>query len=169
MNQHFKPKLLGCFLDYPNQTRNSGFTLIELLVVVIIIGVLATLALPNFLRQAGRARETELKNAIGTINRSQQAYHFEQQEFAPTEADMGISIPTEYINNMNIVANAAINATVRPENTSAIDDGTRGYSGGTYYAGGSYIQIICQTDTVANQASLPVNGLTCGGTDQILR
>ncbi|MEM8722335.1 MAG: type IV pilin-like G/H family protein [Cyanobacteria bacterium P01_G01_bin.39] len=169
MDKYSNSKLLNYFLKRSNQAQSSGFTLIELLVVVIIVGVLAAVALPNFLRQAGRARETEIKNAIGTVNRSQQAYHFEQQEFAPTEADMGINIPTQYINNMNIIANAAVDATVRPENTDATNDGTRGYSGGIYYIGGAYNQILCQTVNVANQASLPTNATTCGGTDTVIR
>ncbi|MEM8722336.1 MAG: type IV pilin-like G/H family protein [Cyanobacteria bacterium P01_G01_bin.39] len=166
MNNVFTAKLLQ---NLNNKKGNKGFTLIELLVVVIIIGVLAAVALPNLLSQVGKARETEIKNAVGTVNRSQQAYHFEQQVFAANEADMGISIPTEYINAMNIVPNGAADATVQPDNTTAVDDGTRGYSGGIYYAGGVFTQIMCQSVAVANQASLPTNGTTCGGTDNEVR
>lgn len=44
-------------------TANAGFTLIELLIVVIIIGVLASIALPAFLNQQGRARITAAQSA----------------------------------------------------------------------------------------------------------
>jgi type IV pilus assembly protein PilA len=62
--------------------KNEGFTLIELLVVIIIVGVLAAIALPSFLNQIGKARGSEAKSNIGTINRSQQAYRLENSTMA---------------------------------------------------------------------------------------
>jgi type IV pilus assembly protein PilA len=69
----------------------GGFTLIELLVVIIIIGILAAIALPSFLNQAVRARETEAKTNIGATNRAQQAYLTEFSTFsnAWTNLDAG--------------------------------------------------------------------------------
>ena len=84
MNNVFTAKLLQ---NLRSKKGDKGFTLIELLVVVIIIGVLAAVALPNLLAQVGKARETEGKNAIGTINRGQQAYHFEARTFTPAIPD----------------------------------------------------------------------------------
>ena len=79
MTSNLKARLLQHFI---NKKKEGGFTLIELLVVIIIIGILAAIALPSFLNQANRARETEAANYNGTINRAQQAYRLEKPTFA---------------------------------------------------------------------------------------
>ena len=47
-----------------------GFTLLELLVVIIIVGVLASVAMPLLFRNIERARAAEALNVIGLIRRN---------------------------------------------------------------------------------------------------
>lgn len=52
----------------------KGFTLIELLIVIIIIGVLATLAIPQYTRFVERARAAEALTMIGALKTGEAAY-----------------------------------------------------------------------------------------------
>ncbi|MBP9854703.1 MAG: type II secretion system protein [Candidatus Omnitrophica bacterium] len=53
-----------------NIKNKSGFTLLEIIIVIIIVGVLASLALPRFFSTIEFARSTEASNALGVIRNS---------------------------------------------------------------------------------------------------
>jgi type IV pilus assembly protein PilA len=57
----------------PSKRAAKGFTLIELLVVVVIVGILAAVALPNFLGQSGKARTTEASATIDAIKSGEES------------------------------------------------------------------------------------------------
>jgi len=74
---------------------DEGFTLIELLVVIIIIGILSAIALPSFLNQANKAKQSEAKQYVGTLNRVQQAYYLEKSQFTSDLTDLANPVPSE--------------------------------------------------------------------------
>ena len=165
-----KTELKAKFLHILNQKKkDEGFTLIELLVVIIIIGVLSAVALPNLLGQVGKARETEMKQAVGTVNRAQQGFHFEQQEFATSTGDLGVAIETgDFLNKIGIAAaTPADSATVQPTNSDAADDGTRVYSGGIFFDSGDYGSIICQSAQPTTKLAVPTKSTTCKAGTQL--
>ena len=61
-----KPVLLD--LSVQRNHREAGFTLIEIMFVIAIVGILATLIVPNIMGRPDEARITAAKHDVGTIN-----------------------------------------------------------------------------------------------------
>ena len=57
--------------------QRKGFTLIELMIVVAIIGILAAIAIPNFLRFQLKAKSSEGKTNLAAIRTSEASYYSE--------------------------------------------------------------------------------------------
>jgi len=95
MKTEFKTKFLQHLVK---KKTHGGFTLIELLVVIIIIGILSAIALPSFLNQANKAKQSEAKQNVGSMNRAQQAYYLENSEFGSTVQLLGLGIQTQTVN-----------------------------------------------------------------------
>ncbi|MEA3297151.1 MAG: prepilin-type N-terminal cleavage/methylation domain-containing protein [candidate division Zixibacteria bacterium] len=56
------------------QKPDKGFTLIELMIVVVIIGILATLAIPRFMQASVKSKQSEAKAILKQIYVNQRAY-----------------------------------------------------------------------------------------------
>lgn len=71
-----------------NVSDERGFTLIELLVVVVIIGVLAAIAVPTYVGQQDRARNTAAQAQLRTAATAQQLFYAQEDVFADTVAEL---------------------------------------------------------------------------------
>ena len=72
--------------------NQRGFSLTELMIVVAIIGILATIAIPNFLRYQAKAKQTEAKNNLVAIHTGEIAYFAENNGFVDDFNAIGFSI-----------------------------------------------------------------------------
>lgn len=71
----------------------KGFTLIEMLVVVLIIGILASIALPQYQRSIERARAAQAWQILKTIAEAERAYVLQNREYAGDFNRLGINLP----------------------------------------------------------------------------
>src|SRR5580765_3536663 len=69
----------------------QGFTLIELMIVVAIIGILAAIAIPNFIKFQARSKQSEAKANLKAVFTAQKAYFQEKDKFSSYAGDIGFS------------------------------------------------------------------------------
>ena len=75
------------------RNNQKGFTLIELMIVVAIIGILAAIAIPNFMQYQLKAKSAEAKTNLGSIKTAQEAYKAERDVYVTCTASPAASVP----------------------------------------------------------------------------
>ncbi len=134
MKTELKAKFLQHILS--KKKEDQGFTLIELLVVIIIIGILSAIALPSFLNQANKAKQSEAKTYVGSMNRAQQAQYMEGGAFADNAnfGKLGLGVRTETQNYKYVVAGTGGSAVTNQAIVKVATAPLKAYIGGVQLA-----------------------------------
>ena len=69
----------------------KGFTLIELMIVVAIIGILAAIAIPNFIKFQARSKQSEAKANLKAMFTAEKAFYQEKDRFSTAVGEVGFS------------------------------------------------------------------------------
>ncbi|MDR0734803.1 MAG: prepilin-type N-terminal cleavage/methylation domain-containing protein [Elusimicrobiota bacterium] len=76
-------------------SNKNAFTLIELLVVVLIIGILAAIALPQYYKAVRRSRASEAITMLNAILKGQEEYFLIHGEYTDNIEDLSITVPPQ--------------------------------------------------------------------------
>jgi len=89
-----------------NNTKSGGFTLIELLVVVLIIGILASVALPQYQKSVEKARAAEAITLVRAIADAGNASFMATGEYPMDIQALDIDVPGQVVTNYGYGASA---------------------------------------------------------------
>jgi type IV pilus assembly protein PilA len=84
------------------KTKNKGFTLVEIMIVVVIIGLLASMAIPAFQKVRRNSQDKAVMNNARQLSAASDQYYLENGVSTVTLTDL--LGPTSYIKALNSVA-----------------------------------------------------------------
>jgi len=85
------------------KNQNRGFTLVEIMIVVVIIGLLASMAIPAFQKVRTSSQDKAVLNNARQLSGASDQYYLENGVSSCMQSDL--IGPTQYIKALNSVAN----------------------------------------------------------------
>jgi type IV pilus assembly protein PilA len=169
-----RPELQAKLLQHLNKKKaDKGFTLVELLVVIVIIGILTAIALPSFLNQTAKAKQSEAKQNISSVIKAQQSFRTENPQFTANFDDLALGTLSTANATTPTFVYALVSGSIATEVSMTADSrdaAVKAYSGRTETApvtgtnGVSQIawtSVICEAE-LPNPAASQANPLGIG-------
>jgi type IV pilus assembly protein PilA len=130
----------------------KGFTLIELMIVVAIIGILAAIAIPNFIKFQARAKQSEAKANMKAMFTAEKAYFQEKDRYSSLVGEVGFSPErnNRYAYFLNAAPSSMVNRTGQTETVTPTTDN------------GVQVDTFKYTDAIAVTANTAPTASTCG-------
>jgi general secretion pathway protein G len=138
-------------LHITNQRLQQGFTLIELLVVIVIIGLLTTLGVVNYLDARARARDAQRKSNLQQIQSALELYRSDQQSYPASLPACGSSLKDP------------ANTTTYIQKIPCDPTGTGQFKYTYTTAGSAYALISCLENENDGQKDITNNATYCAG------
>lgn len=92
----------------------QGLTLVELMIVIVIVGILAAVAYPNYREHVTRSKRTEAKAALLQIATNQERYYLNHNEYTTDLTKLGFRVDENHVTDsgaytINVVEASAAN------------------------------------------------------------
>ncbi len=127
-------------------SKKTGFTLIELLVVVLIIGILAAVALPQYQVSVGKARLMEGMVTLRALKDAQILYKMENGDFTSNLEDLSIAVDESQWEHIVCARSGGFYCAAWPKNSIV---GVEVYPGGS--VGNQFSCLASKSNAVANR------------------
>ena len=100
--------------------KTEGFTLIELIITIIIVGVLASIAMPRFAFVIEKMRSAEALKILEALRNAQEIYKVENGSYTTVLSDLDVTIPQP--ENFEVPTLASSNPIVSIERDTAVTE-----------------------------------------------
>ncbi len=111
----------------PGVARHRGFTVLELLAVVTIVGILASLALPDYSVYIARSRVLDAATRLADQRNRMEQYFLDRRSYVDAAGNCGVAPPAAAADDAFDVACAATASTFRVSATGRAGGGMRGF------------------------------------------